>query len=91
MELLKLCYKNIYEYAHKKYMDSLSTKSFSKVTMKNLLDTLGYYEINSNLVFECNDISHLSGTHTVASRSVIEDGKKNPKKYKKFRVKTLGQ
>jgi len=64
MDLLKLCYKNIYEYAHKKYM---------------------------GLVFECNDISHLSGTHTVASRSVIEDGKKNPKKYKKFRVKTLDQ
>jgi len=42
-------------------------------------------------VFECNDISHLSGTHTVASRSVIENGKKNPKKYKKFRVKTLEQ
>jgi len=40
-------------------------------------------------VFECNDISHLSGTHTVASRSVIEDGKKNPSKYKKFRLKTL--
>ncbi len=91
MELLKLCYKNIYEYAHKKYMDSLSTKSFSKATMKNLLDTLWYDEINPQLIFECNDISHLSGTHTVASRSVIEDGKKNPKKYKKFRVKTLNQ
>jgi len=48
-------------------------------------------EINSDLQFECNDISHLSGTHTVASRSVIENGKKNPKKYKKFRVKTLHQ
>ena len=91
MDLLKLCYKNIYEYAHKKYMDSLSTKSFSKATMKNLLEALGYDEINPGLVFECNDISHLSGTHTVASRSVIEDGKKNPKKYKKFRVKTLEQ
>ncbi len=91
MDLLKLCYKNIYEYAHKKYMDSLSAKSFSKATMKNLLDVLWYKEINKELVFECNDISHLSGTHTVASRSVIENGKKNPKKYKKFRIKTLDQ
>lgn len=88
-ELLKLCYKNLYEYAHKKYMDSLSTKSFSKKTMQNLIDLLWYEEINSELIFECNDISHLSGTHSVASRSVIENGKKNNKKYKKFRIKTL--
>lgn len=88
-ELLKLCYKNLYEYAHKKYMDSLSTKSFSKKTMQNLLDILSYSEINKELIFECNDISHLSWSHTVASRSVIENWKKNNKKYKKFRIKTL--
>lgn len=91
MDLLKLCYKNIYEYAHKKHMDSLSTKSFSKSTMENLLHTLWYNQINKDIVFECNDISHLSGTHSVASRSVIENGKKNTKKYKKFRIKTLEQ
>lgn len=88
-ELLKLCYKNIYEYAHKKYIDSLSTKSFSKKTMIDILDALWYESINKEIVFECNDISHLSWNHTVASRSVIENGKKNPKKYRKFRVKTL--
>jgi len=43
-DLLKLCYKNIYEYAHKKYVDSLSTKSFSRATMKSLLDILWYEE-----------------------------------------------
>ena len=90
-ELLKLCYKNIYEYAHKKYLASLSTKSSSKKTMQNILSLLGYTQINTDIIFECNDISHLSGTHTVASRSIIENGKKNPKKYKKFRIKTLRQ
>lgn len=40
LDMLKLCYKNIYEYAHKKYMDSLSTKSFTKVTQKNILEKL---------------------------------------------------
>ncbi len=88
-ELLKLCYKNIYEYAHKKYRDSLSIKNSSKQTMSQLLDMLWYKEINDTLVFECNDISHLSGNHTVASRSVVENGKKNPKKYKRFRIKSL--
>jgi excinuclease UvrABC nuclease subunit len=57
--------------------------------MLELLDILGYKNINKNIVFECNDISHLSGTHTVASRSIIENGKKNPQKYRKFNIKTL--
>ena len=90
-ELLKLCYKNLYEYAHKKYLASLSAKSSSKKTMLYILELLGYRQINQDIIFECNDISHLSGTHTVASRSVVENGKKNPKKYKKFRIKTLEQ
>lgn len=89
LDMLKLCYKNIYEYAHKKYMDSLSTKSFTKSTQKSILEKLWYTPINQNIIFECNDISHLSGTHTVASRSVIENGKTNPSLYKKFNIKTL--
>ena len=89
LDILKLCYKNTYEYAHKKHLASLSTKWFTKKTMLELLDILGYKNINKNIVFECNDISHLSGTHTVASRSIIENGKKNPQKYRKFNIKTL--
>jgi len=88
-DLLKLCYKNIYEYAHKKHIDSLSTKAFTKKTMKELLSLLWLQEINTSIIFECNDISHLSGSHTVASRSVIENGKKTTGKYKKFRIKNL--
>lgn len=89
LDMLKLCYKNIYEYAYKKYIDSLSSKSFTKSTQKNILQKLWYKAINQNIIFECNDISHLSGTHTVASRSVIENGKTNPSLYKKFTIKTL--
>ncbi|MDD3302059.1 MAG: excinuclease ABC subunit UvrC [Candidatus Gracilibacteria bacterium] len=88
-DLLKFVYKNIYEYAYRKHIDSLSTKGFTKQTMKNLLYILGYKEINKDLVFECNDISHLSGTNTVASRSIIENGKPNKNKYRKFNIKTL--
>lgn len=88
-DIMKLCYKNIYEFAQKKYVASLSTKSFSKQTMKNILSLLWYSELNPDIIFECNDISHLSWSHTVASRSVIENGRKNPSKYKKFRIKTL--
>lgn len=89
LELLKLCYKNIYEYALKKHIDSLSTKSFSKATMKNILSVLWFKEINKDIIFECNDISHISWNHSVASRSVIENWKTNNKKYRKFKIKTL--
>lgn len=88
-ELLMMAYKNIYEYAYKSHLDSLSTKWFTKKTMLNLLEILNYKKINKSIVFECNDISHFAWTHTVASRSVIEDWKTNPKKYKKFNIKTL--
>ena len=88
-DLLNLCYKNIYEYAYKSHLASLSTKGFTKKTMQNLLGILWFREINKSLIFECNDISHISWSHTVASRSIIENWKPNNSKYKKFKINTL--
>ncbi len=89
LDLLKLCYKNIYEFAMKKHLASLSTKRYTKQNMKNLLHILWYNRINKEITFECNDISHLSWTHTVASRSIIINWKSDTSKYKKFRIKNL--
>ena len=89
LDLLKMCYKNIYEFAYKKHIDSLSTKGFTKSTMQNMLKILWYKQINKDIIFECNDISHISWNHTVASRSIIENWKSNTSKYKKFTIKTL--
>lgn len=91
LDILKFVYKNAYEYAYRKHLDSLSTKWFTKQTMKNLLKILWYKEINKDIVFECNDISHLSWSHTVASRSVVENGKTNKNKYRKFNIKNLDE
>jgi excinuclease ABC subunit C len=88
-DLLSLCYKNIYEYAYKSHLESLSTKGFTKKTMQNLLEILDYKQINKSIIFECNDISHISWSHTVASRSIIENWKSNTSKYKKFNINTL--
>ncbi len=88
-DLLKMCYKNLYEFAYKKHIASLSTKSFTKTTMKNILELLWFERINKDILFECNDISHFSGTHTVASRSIIENWKTNANKYRKFKIKNL--
>ncbi len=90
-ELLDLCYKNIYEYAYKSHLDSLSTKWFTKKTMQNLLNLLWFKQINKKIIFECNDISHISWNFTVASRSIIENWKSNTSKYKKFKIKTLSE
>ncbi len=90
-ELLELCYRNIYEYAYKSHIDSLSIKWFTKKTMQNILDLLWYKKINQNIIFECNDISHISWNYTVASRSIIENWKSNTSKYKKFKIKSLSQ
>ncbi len=91
-DVLRLCYKNIYNFAHKKYLASLSAKNFTKSTMMSLLEILWYSAVNGkDIMFECNDISHLSGTHTVASRSIIENWRPNPKKYRKFHIKQLEQ
>ena len=89
LDLLKLTYKNIFEYATKSHLKSLSTKSYTKQTMINLLNLLWYKQVNKDIVFECNDISHFSGSYTVASRSIIENWKTNNSKYKKFKIKDL--
>ncbi len=49
------------------------------------------YELGNKkeMVFECFDISHSHGEHTVASKSVLVNGKPEPKRYKKYRIKTL--
>jgi excinuclease ABC subunit C len=38
---------------------------------------------------ECYDISHLSGTHTVASMVVFENGKPKNAEYRRFKIKSL--
>ena len=88
-DLLLMAYKNIYEYAYKAHLDSLSTKWFTKKNMQGLLEILWYQVINKDIVFECNDISHISGSHKVASRSVIENWKTANSKYRKFKIKSL--
>jgi excinuclease ABC subunit C len=86
-----MCYKNIYDFAYKKHIASLSTKSYTKQNMLNILNLLNFKQINKNIIFECNDISHLNWNYTVASRAIIENWKLNKNKYKKFKIKNLKQ
>jgi excinuclease ABC subunit C len=40
-------------------------------------------------IIECFDISHLAGTHTVASMVQFKDGKPNKKNYRRFKIRTV--
>lgn len=44
---------------------------------------------NPPRVIECFDISHLSGTHTVASMVQFRDGKADKSNYRRFKIKTV--
>lgn len=88
-KLLDLAYKNRFEFAYKNHLEKLSVKTFTKKDMSELLRITLYKQINKDIIFECNDISHISWNHSVASRSVIENWKVATNKYKKFKIKTL--
>ena len=51
--------------------------------MEQLLEIPNIYRI------EAYDISNISGTLSVGSMIVYEDGKKTPREYRKFRIKTI--
>ncbi len=61
--------------------------------MVEIMEKLGFEtkEIikKKDIIFECFDISHSHGEHTVASKSVLVNGKPDTKRYKKYRIKTL--
>jgi len=89
--LLKLAYKNIYDFAYKKYLSNLQTKGFLKTHMINLLNIFWYKQINKTITFETYDISHISWHFTVASRSIMENWVLINNKYKKYKIKTLNK
>lgn len=88
--VLDFLQKQLMDFAYRSESKSLEMKTFSRIHMKNILVQLGYPVPKKwPIVFECYDISHTDGHFTYASRVVIEDGKPNPSKYKKYKIKTL--
>lgn len=61
--------------------------------MVDLMEKIGFetkeLAKKKEIIFECFDISHSHGEHTVASKSVLVNGKPETKRYKKYRIKTL--
>lgn len=93
VRVLEFAHTNLLNFAYQEEMSGLKNATLSKKTMIDLMKKLwfetGELEKKKEIVFECFDISHSHGEHTVASKSVLVNGKPEPKKYKKYRIKTL--
>ena len=77
-------------FAYRSEMENLTKKTLTKATMATILTELGYEPPKSGPIsFECYDNSHTNGQFTVASRSVIVNGKSENSLYRKYKLKTL--
>ena len=84
--LMELAYKNA---ATVLIQDSERIKQEEKRTigaMKELEGLLGLADVHR---LEAFDISNTSGSYNVASMVVFEDGKKKPRDYRRFRLRTV--
>lgn len=93
VRVLEFAHTNLLNFAYQEEMSGLKNATLSKKTMIELMEKLNFankdFDKKKEIVFECFDISHSHGEHTVASKSVLVNGKPEPKRYKKYRIKTL--
>jgi excinuclease ABC subunit C len=89
-ELIQFLENQVREYAYKSELQKLEQKTLTREHMANVLERLGYMVPKKwEIVFECYDISHTHGQFTYASRVCIVNGKPDPTRYKKYKIKTL--
>lgn len=92
LSFVEFCKNDILNFALSTHLNSLSTKDATKKDAWSLMNTLfphDNFDEKSTCSLECYDISHHQGEHTVASKSVIVNGKRDTSKYKRYRIKTL--
>lgn len=93
VRILEFAHTNLLNFAFRETMENFKKSTLSKKTMLELMEKLGFdtqsLEKKKQIIFECFDISHSHGEHTVASKSVLVNGKPDSKRYKKYRIKTL--
>lgn len=89
-EAIRFAEINLLNYAFQESMKELSRKTISRSTCVSLLSKLGYIApARGPIVFECFDISHTDGNYTVASKSVIMNGKPSPALYRKYKIRSI--
>ncbi len=89
-DIIQFTLNQIREYAYKREMSTLEQWILTREHMVHVLERLHYpVPKKSEILFECYDISHTDGHFTYASRVVIVNGKPDPSRYKKYKIKSL--
>jgi excinuclease ABC subunit C len=87
-DLLRLATKNVENFAKQMKVKWMSDEARSYVKIaEELKELLNLKKLPKRL--ECYDISHLQGTHTVASMVVFENGEPLKSNYRIFNIKSL--
>ena len=85
VRLVEMAQKN----AENAYLVSRTHEEDFARTLKTLKETLKLRQIPERI--ECFDISNIFGKQAVGSMVTFEQGKPNKSKYKRFKIKTVGQ
>lgn len=89
-DLLAFAKNDLLNWAMRQEMASIGKKNLTRTAAASLLAKLGLpVPGKGEIVLECYDISHLQGQYTVASRSVVANGKADPKRYRKYKVRSM--
>lgn len=86
-KLLEMAERNAASFAEREKASWESDEAKTTGALKELAEVL---KIEPPKRIECYDISHLSGTNTVASMVVFIDGKPKKGDYRQFRLRTIG-
>ncbi len=86
-KILAMAEKSAKNFAGKSRIEAMAQEEIFAQALPRLAEKLGLEKPPRRI--ECYDISHLSGTHTVASQVVFIDGKPKNSEYRRFKIKTL--
>lgn len=85
-DMIALAKNNAHEQFKQKAIKELEKNAKSTIGLKEIKEILGLEGIN---VIEAYDISNIKGTNAVGVKIVYRNGKKSPKEYRRYRIKTL--
>ncbi|WP_036931268.1 excinuclease ABC subunit UvrC [Proteocatella sphenisci] len=85
-DMLDFAKKNAHEQFKIKSIKELNNRSHFESSLKELSSLLGLDNIS---VIESYDISNIQGTSSVGVKVVYKKGKKSPKDYRRYRIKSL--
>ena len=83
--IIRLAISNAAEILEKSIFSQSSKQRHIQQGLQQLCDVLGLDGLPHRI--ECFDISHIQGTDTVASMTVLTDGEPNKREYRHFKIK----